>query len=109
MPATLKTVTIACKVNQYETEFVRQSLAKAGYRDALGDELRERYFRSPAGRWLQVLVEEPAEKAGRVIGTSCPYAAVELPGSAELIGKFVHALAFSRDRARILTGDGAAT
>jgi threonylcarbamoyladenosine tRNA methylthiotransferase MtaB len=32
--ATLKTVTLGCKVNQYETEFVRQSLASAGYRDA---------------------------------------------------------------------------
>src|SRR5262245_53437551 len=32
--ATLKTVTLGCKVNQYETEFVRQSLATAGYRDA---------------------------------------------------------------------------
>ena len=32
--ATLKTVTLGCKVNQYETEFVRQSLLSAGYRDA---------------------------------------------------------------------------
>lgn len=32
--ATLRTVTLGCKVNQYETEFVRQSLATAGYRDA---------------------------------------------------------------------------
>jgi threonylcarbamoyladenosine tRNA methylthiotransferase MtaB len=36
--ATLKTVTLGCKVNQYETEFVRQSLATAGYRDANDDE-----------------------------------------------------------------------
>lgn len=36
--ATLKTVTLGCKVNQYETEFVRQSLATAGYRDAPEDE-----------------------------------------------------------------------
>lgn len=36
--ATLKTVTLGCKVNQYETEFVRQSLASAGYRDAGDDE-----------------------------------------------------------------------
>ena len=34
---TLRTVTLGCKVNQYETELVRQSLATAGYRDA-GDE-----------------------------------------------------------------------
>src|ERR1700690_1618387 len=36
--ATLKTVTLGCKVNQYETEFVRQSLSTAGYRDAGEDE-----------------------------------------------------------------------
>ncbi len=28
--ATLKTFTLGCKVNQYETEFVRQALAAAG-------------------------------------------------------------------------------
>ena len=38
MPATLKTHTLGCKVNQYETEFVRQGLVSAGYRDAAGDE-----------------------------------------------------------------------
>ena len=32
--ATLRTVTLGCKVNQYETEFVRQSLSTIGYRDA---------------------------------------------------------------------------
>lgn len=31
--AVLKTFTLGCKVNQYETEFVRQSLLGAGYRD----------------------------------------------------------------------------
>ena len=36
--ATLRTVTLGCKVNQYETEFVRQGLATAGYRDATDDE-----------------------------------------------------------------------
>ncbi|MEX2112198.1 MAG: tRNA (N(6)-L-threonylcarbamoyladenosine(37)-C(2))-methylthiotransferase MtaB [Pirellulales bacterium] len=35
---TLRTVTLGCKVNQYETEFVRQSLASIGYRDATGGE-----------------------------------------------------------------------
>jgi threonylcarbamoyladenosine tRNA methylthiotransferase MtaB len=35
---TLKTVTLGCKVNQYETEFVRQSLVASGYRDAADDE-----------------------------------------------------------------------
>src|SRR5688572_1914505 len=34
MPATLKTVTLGCKVNQYETELVREGLARIGYEDA---------------------------------------------------------------------------
>ncbi len=34
MSATLRTVTLGCKVNQYETEFVRQGLVGIGYRDA---------------------------------------------------------------------------
>lgn len=34
----LKTLTLGCKVNQYETEWVRQSLHTAGYTDARDDE-----------------------------------------------------------------------
>jgi threonylcarbamoyladenosine tRNA methylthiotransferase MtaB len=34
MSATLKSVTLGCKVNQYETELVREALVGAGYRDA---------------------------------------------------------------------------
>jgi threonylcarbamoyladenosine tRNA methylthiotransferase MtaB len=34
MPATLKTVTLGCKVNQYETELVREGLVRIGYREA---------------------------------------------------------------------------
>lgn len=34
MPATLKTLTLGCKVNQYETELVREGFSRAGYRDA---------------------------------------------------------------------------
>lgn len=38
-PAKLKTVTLGCKVNQYETEYVRQGLVNAGFfRDAAADE-----------------------------------------------------------------------
>ena len=37
----LRTVTLGCKVNQYETELVRQSLATAGYRDAADGEPAE--------------------------------------------------------------------
>jgi len=34
----LKTVTLGCKVNQYETQYVREGLLRAGYRDAEDDE-----------------------------------------------------------------------
>lgn len=34
MSATLKTVTLGCKVNQYETEYVREGLLGIGYTDA---------------------------------------------------------------------------
>ena len=34
MPATLKTITLGCKVNQYETEYVREGLLSIGYGDA---------------------------------------------------------------------------
>lgn len=36
--AILKTFTLGCKVNQYETEYVRQGLARAGYREAADGE-----------------------------------------------------------------------
>ncbi len=38
---TLVTHTLGCRVNQYETEWVRQSLLAAGYRDAAADELAD--------------------------------------------------------------------
>jgi threonylcarbamoyladenosine tRNA methylthiotransferase MtaB len=34
MTATLKTLTLGCKVNQYETELVREGFARIGYRNA---------------------------------------------------------------------------
>lgn len=34
----LKTVTLGCKVNQYETEYLREGLSLIGYRDAAADE-----------------------------------------------------------------------
>ncbi|MBP90606.1 MAG: tRNA (N(6)-L-threonylcarbamoyladenosine(37)-C(2))-methylthiotransferase MtaB [Planctomycetaceae bacterium] len=37
MPATLKTVTLGCKVNQYETEYIREGLLGVGYEDAAND------------------------------------------------------------------------
>jgi len=38
MPATLRTVTLGCKVNQYETELLREGLGRAGFRDAADGE-----------------------------------------------------------------------
>src|SRR5688572_6994750 len=38
MTAILKTVTLGCKVNQYETEYVREGLLGIGYRDAAEQE-----------------------------------------------------------------------
>jgi threonylcarbamoyladenosine tRNA methylthiotransferase MtaB len=35
---TVRTATLGCKVNQYETEYVRQGLVGAGYRDAIDGE-----------------------------------------------------------------------
>jgi threonylcarbamoyladenosine tRNA methylthiotransferase MtaB len=37
----LKTVTLGCKVNQYETEYVREGLLSIGYTDAAEDETAE--------------------------------------------------------------------
>ena len=34
MSATLKTATLGCKVNQYETEYVREGLLGIGFQDA---------------------------------------------------------------------------
>jgi threonylcarbamoyladenosine tRNA methylthiotransferase MtaB len=56
----------------------------------LETELRDRYFRQLAGRRLRVLVESPVpERPGYMVGTSCRYAPVELPGDVELRRKFV--------------------
>ncbi len=34
----LRTITLGCKVNQYETELVTEGLARVGFREATGDE-----------------------------------------------------------------------
>src|ERR1051325_9301372 len=38
MPLSLKTLTLGCKVNQYETELVREGLRRAGYQDTPEDQ-----------------------------------------------------------------------
>jgi threonylcarbamoyladenosine tRNA methylthiotransferase MtaB len=41
MSATLKTLTLGCKVNQYETELVREGFARIGFRDAADGEVAD--------------------------------------------------------------------
>src|SRR5438105_284345 len=38
LSATLKTLTLGCKVNQYETELIREGFSRAGFRDAVEGE-----------------------------------------------------------------------
>ena len=59
----------------------------------LESRLRERFFESLRGRQLEALVESPAGRSGYVVGTACRYCPIELPGSAELIGRFVRVTA----------------
>jgi threonylcarbamoyladenosine tRNA methylthiotransferase MtaB len=56
-------------------------------------QLRARYFEALRGRRLAVLVESAAARPGRVVGTSCRYAPVELPGMPSLVGHLVPATA----------------
>ncbi|MFP6649432.1 MAG: tRNA (N(6)-L-threonylcarbamoyladenosine(37)-C(2))-methylthiotransferase MtaB, partial [Pirellulaceae bacterium] len=41
MPALLKTVTLGCKVNQYETQYVREGLLQLGYQQASDEQPAE--------------------------------------------------------------------
>jgi threonylcarbamoyladenosine tRNA methylthiotransferase MtaB len=60
----------------------------------LEQELRKGYFEGLVGRSLCVLVESPSEtQAGHVVGTSCRYAPVELPGGPQVCGKLVEVVA----------------
>lgn len=63
--------------------------------------LRQRYYRRLEGQLLRVLVERTADAPGRVVGTSCRYAPVELAGGDESIGKFVDVTAEIDDRGSI--------
>ncbi|REK17257.1 MAG: tRNA (N(6)-L-threonylcarbamoyladenosine(37)-C(2))-methylthiotransferase MtaB [Planctomycetota bacterium] len=55
--------------------------------------LRQRYFAGLQGRRLEVLVESAAETPGRVVGTACRYAPVELPAEAGSIGRLARVTA----------------
>jgi threonylcarbamoyladenosine tRNA methylthiotransferase MtaB len=65
----------------------------------LEKQLRDRYLENLRGSTLEVLVESNASRPGRLLGTACRYAAVELAGGPELIGRLV-----SVDAGKILDG-----
>jgi len=56
---------------------------------ALESELRDQYFASLVGRELEVLVESAADAPGRLLGTACRYAPVEVPGDETLAGQLI--------------------
>ena len=56
-------------------------------------ELRQAYFRSLLGKRLRVLVESHGQRPGRVAGTACRYAPVELPGTIARVGHLVDVVA----------------
>ena len=63
--------------------------------------LRSRYFGELTGRRLQVLVEGLGPGPGRVMGTSCRYAQVELPGETRNQGQLVEVTAGASTADRI--------
>ena len=76
---------------------------RVGQLEVLEAVLRQRYFRKLIGRRLGVMLESPSEREGYVLGTSCRYAPVQIPGAASAIGSFVEAIPTSLDSAGILT------
>lgn len=54
----------------------------------LAEKLRDCYYSRLLGHRLQVLVESPADTRGRMVGTSCRYAPVEVPGSLSMRRQF---------------------
>jgi threonylcarbamoyladenosine tRNA methylthiotransferase MtaB len=57
-------------------------------------ELRDAYYASLAGMRLRVLVESPVEnRPGRMVGTACRYAPVEVPGTIAMRKQFVDVVA----------------
>jgi threonylcarbamoyladenosine tRNA methylthiotransferase MtaB len=98
MPATLRTVTLGCKVNQYETEYVRQGLARAGYRDAAVDETADLCVVNTCtvtaegdAKSRQIIRQLSKRNPGtRIIVMGCyatraPKEVAELPGVSEVI------------------------
>src|SRR5262249_25375599 len=56
---------------------------------ALEADLRDRYYQSLRGLPLRVLIEPPLpDQPGRMLGTACRYAPVELPGTISMRKQF---------------------
>ena len=76
--------------------------ARAGRLAVLEAELRDQYFASLRGGVLRVLVESLAPgQPDHVVGTSCRYAPIELPGQPNLLGQFVDVTAGEATEGRI--------
>jgi len=95
---TLKTVTLGCKVNQYETQYAREGLARLGYRDAADGETADLCLvntctvTAEADRKSRKLIRQLArENPGtRIIVMGCyatrkPDEAASLPGVVDVV------------------------
>ncbi|HEX3872050.1 MAG TPA: tRNA (N(6)-L-threonylcarbamoyladenosine(37)-C(2))-methylthiotransferase MtaB, partial [Pirellulales bacterium] len=96
--AILRTVTLGCKVNQYETEFVRQGLVSIGYRDAEPDERADLCIvntctvthegDAKSRQTIRQLAKRNPDARIVVMGcyaTRAPREVAELPGVAEVV------------------------
>ena len=91
-PFSLRRGTLAADMPNMIPKSVKSERSK--HLMAIERELRMEYFESLIGRSLRVLVESPSEiHVDRVVGTSCRYAPVELPGDLQVCGKLVDVVA----------------
>lgn len=95
---TLRTITLGCKVNQYETQYLRQGFLKLGYTDAPRDEAADLCLintctvTAESDRKSRKLIRQAARTNpnARLIVTGCyatrsPEEAASLPGVVEVI------------------------
>ncbi|QDS97894.1 tRNA (N(6)-L-threonylcarbamoyladenosine(37)-C(2))-methylthiotransferase MtaB [Adhaeretor mobilis] len=64
-------------------------------------ELRDEYYRSLVGMPLRVLLEAQDEKGGKLTGTSCRYATIEVESEGANIGDFVEVIAGGNENGTI--------
>lgn len=77
--------------------------ARCKHLTELEAQLRDRYYRQLAGQRLRVLVESPVkDRPGRMLGTACRYAPVELPGTIAMRRQFANVTAGSVENGRIV-------